>query len=75
MPAQVPPGRVRLADLVAAPSLGVALGFGQPMEHVLRPCPIALRSAERVGLDEEARAVVYYTALLISVGCHADAHE
>jgi hypothetical protein len=34
---------VRLADLVAALSLGVDLGFGQPMEHVLRQCLIALR--------------------------------
>jgi len=25
---------VRLADLVAALSLGIDLGFGQPMEHV-----------------------------------------
>jgi hypothetical protein len=28
--------QVRLAELVAALSLGVDLGFGQPMEHVLR---------------------------------------
>jgi HD-GYP domain-containing protein (c-di-GMP phosphodiesterase class II) len=28
-----------------------------------------------MGLDEEQRAVVYYTALLINVGCHSDAHE
>ena len=69
------PTELRLAELVAALSLGVDLGFGQPMEHVLRQCLIALRLAERVGLDEEARAVVYYTALLINVGCHADAHE
>src|SRR5436190_697130 len=27
------------------------------MEHVLRQCLIALRLAERIGLDEEARAV------------------
>src|SRR5882672_6750036 len=67
--------RVRLAELVGALSLGVDLGFGQPMEHVLRQCLIALRLAERSGLDEESRAVVYYTALLINVGCHADAHE
>src|SRR5439155_13920178 len=67
--------QVRLAELVAALSLGVDLGFGQPMEHVLRQCLIALRLAERVGLDEEARAVVYYTALLVNVGCHSDAHE
>src|SRR6187431_3288711 len=65
----------RLAELVAALSLGIDLGFGQPMEHVLRQCLIALRLAEAVGLDEEERAVVYYTALLINVGCHSDAHE
>jgi HD-GYP domain-containing protein (c-di-GMP phosphodiesterase class II) len=64
-----------LAELVAALSLGVDLGFGQPMEHVLRQCLIALRLAERVGLDEQSRAVVYYTALLVNVGCHSDAHE
>jgi HD-GYP domain-containing protein (c-di-GMP phosphodiesterase class II) len=45
------------------------------MEHVLRQCLIALRLAERIGLDESERAVVYYTALLVNVGCHADAHE
>src|SRR5438105_9784510 len=45
------------------------------MEHVLRQCLIALRLAERLGLDEQARAAVYYTALLVSVGCHTDAHE
>jgi HD-GYP domain-containing protein (c-di-GMP phosphodiesterase class II) len=66
---------VRLAELVAALSLGIDLGFGQPMEHVLRQCLIALRVAERVGLDDEQRAVVYYTALLVNVGCHTDAHE
>src|SRR5579864_2863109 len=66
---------VRLAELVAALSLGIDLGFGQPMEHVLRQCLIALRLAEALGLDEEHRAVVYYTALLVNVGCHADAHE
>lgn len=66
---------MRLAELVAALSLGVDLGFGQPMEHVLRQCLIALRIAERLGLDEAARAGVYYTALLDNVGCHSDAHE
>src|SRR6478672_645718 len=66
---------LRLAELVAALSLGVDLGFGQPMEHVLRQCLIALRLGERIGLDEDERAVVYYTALLVNVGCHADAHE
>src|SRR5437764_9260431 len=45
------------------------------MEHVLRECMIALRLADRLGLDEAERSTVYYTALLVSVGCHADAHE
>src|SRR5271155_3039159 len=67
--------RVRLAEIVAALSLGVDLGFGQPMEHVLRQCLIALRLADRAGLDEQDRMAVYYTALLVNVGCHADAHE
>jgi HD-GYP domain-containing protein (c-di-GMP phosphodiesterase class II)/DNA-binding CsgD family transcriptional regulator len=66
---------VRLAELVAALSLGVDLGFGQPMEHVLRECMIALRLADRIGLDEAERSTVYYTGLLVGVGCHADAHE
>jgi DNA-binding CsgD family transcriptional regulator len=75
MASQADRAHVRLAELVAALSLGIDLGFGQPMEHVLRQCLIALRLAERLGLDEEQRAVVYYTALLINVGCHSDAHE
>jgi HD-GYP domain-containing protein (c-di-GMP phosphodiesterase class II) len=66
---------VRLAELVAVLSLGTDLGLGQPMEHVLRQCLIALRLGERLGLDEEERGVVYYTALLAWVGCHVDAHE
>jgi hypothetical protein len=60
---------------VAALSLGVDPGFGQPMEHVLRQCLIALRLADRAGLDERDRMAVYYTALQVNVGCHADAHE
>jgi HD-GYP domain-containing protein (c-di-GMP phosphodiesterase class II)/DNA-binding CsgD family transcriptional regulator len=70
-----PVTEVRLAELVAALSLGVDLGFGQPMEHVLRECMIALRLAEQIGLEETERSTVYYTALLVNVGCHADAHE
>ena len=66
---------VRLAELVAALSLGIDLGFGQPMEHVLRQCLIALRLGEAAGVDEAQRAAVYYTALLLTVGCHSDAHE
>jgi HD-GYP domain-containing protein (c-di-GMP phosphodiesterase class II) len=66
---------VRLAELVAALSMGIDLGFAQPMEHVLRQCLIALRIAERLEMTDEERAAIYYSALLVNVGCHADAHE
>jgi HD-GYP domain-containing protein (c-di-GMP phosphodiesterase class II) len=66
---------VRLAELVGALSLATDLGLGQPMEHVMRQCLIALRLAERLGLGESERTVVYYVGLLAWVGCHSDAHE
>ena len=49
---------VRLAEFVAALSLGIDLGFGQPMEHILRQCIIALRIADRIGLDDRERGAV-----------------
>ena len=66
---------MRLAEIVAALSLGIDLGFGQPMEHVLRQCRIALRISELVAVDEQTRSSIYYSALLVNVGCHTDAHE
>src|SRR5579859_7148803 len=66
---------IRLAELLAVLSLATDLGMGQPMEHVLRQCLIALRLAERLGVDEAEREVVYYTALVAWVGCHVDAYE
>ena len=67
--------RVTLAELLAVLSLATDLGMGQPMEHVLRQCLIAVRLAERLGLDEAEREVVYYSALIAWVGCHVDAYE
>src|SRR6478609_7391953 len=66
---------VRLSELVATLSLGTDLGLGQPMEHVLRQCLIALRMSERLGFNEAERRVVYYSGLLAWVGCYADAYE
>src|SRR5438132_7562553 len=66
---------IRLAELLAALSLGIDLGFGQPMEHVLRQCRIALRLADLLELDEQERAAVYYAAMLVNVGCHTDSFE
>jgi HD-GYP domain-containing protein (c-di-GMP phosphodiesterase class II) len=69
------PTRVRLAELVATLSLGTDLGLGQPMEHVLRQCLIALRLSDLLRLDESQRRVVYYSGLLAWVGCFIDAYE
>lgn len=67
--------RVRLAELVATLSLGTDLGLGQPMEHVLRQCLIALRIADLLRLDASDRHIVYYSGLLAWVGCFSDAYE
>jgi HD-GYP domain-containing protein (c-di-GMP phosphodiesterase class II) len=64
-----------LAELVALLSLGTDLGLGQPMEHMIRACLIALRLAERIDMDESLRPVLYYSGLLAWVGCHTDAYE
>ena len=48
--------RARLAELVGSLSLGIDLGFGQPMEHVLRQCLIALRLADLADLVEREGA-------------------
>jgi HD-GYP domain-containing protein (c-di-GMP phosphodiesterase class II) len=73
--ASVDRGELRLAELVAAFSLGTDLGLGQPMEHVLRSWRIAAGLGERIGLDESERAALYYVALLAWVGCVADSYE
>jgi HD domain len=44
-------------------SLGTDLGMGHPTEHMLRQSLIALRLAERLGLDDSTRGAVYYVGL------------
>ena len=56
-------------------SLGADLGLGQPMEHCIRRTAIALRLADRLGLDDRDRATTYYLGLMMNVYCHADATE
>ncbi|HSV40060.1 MAG TPA: HD domain-containing phosphohydrolase, partial [Nocardioidaceae bacterium] len=66
---------VRLTELLAALSFGADLGLGHPTEHVQRQTYIALHLAERLGLSEAEREVVYYSSMLAWLGCHVDAHE
>lgn len=65
----------RRAEVVAALSLALDLGLGQPMEHMLRSSIIACRVSTLLGLDARQRGVVYYGDLLAWIGCHADSPE
>lgn len=67
--------RVRLAELVATLSLAIDLGHGQPLQHTVRQTKLAMRIGDLVGVGEDERVATYYTSLLDSVYCHADAHE
>lgn len=63
------------AELLAALSIAIDLGLGQPAEHMLRSAVIATKIADRLGLDRPQRDCCYYTALVMWIGCHADSHE
>ncbi|WP_232078975.1 HD domain-containing phosphohydrolase [Mycobacterium florentinum] len=63
------------AELLAALSVAIDLGLGQPAEHMLRAAMIATRLADRLGLTDAQRDCVYYTTLVMWIGCHADSHE
>ncbi len=63
------------AEMLAALSVAIDLGLGQPAEHMLRATLIATKLADRLGLDRRQRDAVYYTTLIMWIGCHADSHE
>jgi HD-GYP domain-containing protein (c-di-GMP phosphodiesterase class II) len=55
-------------------SLSSDLALGQPMEHVLRACLIALRLADHLALDDAARCETYWVTLLATV-CTGESFE
>jgi len=65
--------RVRAAEVIAALSLATDLGIGVPLEHGLHSTLVAMRLAERLGVDAETASQTYYACLLFYVGCTADA--
>ena len=66
---------LRLAELIAALTLGIDLGLGQPAEHVMRSCLIAGRLGEQIDAPADERENAYWVSLLASVGCTVDASE
>ncbi|MFD1504311.1 HD domain-containing protein [Georgenia yuyongxinii] len=65
----------RRVEVLAGLSVAIDLGLGQPAEHMLRSAVIACGLADRLALSREQTATVYYTTLLMWIGCHADSQE
>ncbi len=63
-----------MAELCASASMFTDLGTGQPQQHGLRTCAIAMTLADALAVDVETARAVYYVALLRFLGCTADAH-
>jgi HD-GYP domain-containing protein (c-di-GMP phosphodiesterase class II) len=70
-----PPDLPTRAEVLAAVSVAIDLGLGQPAEHMLRSALIATRLADRLGLPRAQRDCIYYATLIMWIGCHADSHE
>jgi len=66
---------LRMAELLAALSLAMDLGIGQPLEWMLGACLAGLRFAECLGLPVATRRDVFYLSLLRHIGCSATATE
>ena len=65
----------RRVEVLAGLSVAIDLGLGQPAEHMVRSAVIASGLADRLGLSRQQRGTVYYTSLLMWIGCHADSQE
>jgi HD-GYP domain-containing protein (c-di-GMP phosphodiesterase class II) len=69
------PASLRLADLLGGISIVADLGFGLPRETSLHSCVIGTALARKVGASENEVGDVFYTTLLMHMGCIALAHE
>lgn len=61
--------RTSMGELLGAFAYASDLAFGLHLEDSLRSCFVAMRNAEHLGLSEDERLNVYYTALLKDAGC------
>jgi HD-GYP domain-containing protein (c-di-GMP phosphodiesterase class II) len=66
--------RVRTAELIAALCLATDLGMGFPFEHGLHTALIAMRLADKLGIDRRSASETYYACLLSHAGCTTEAH-
>src|SRR5688572_21868721 len=62
--------RTSMGELLGAFAYASDLAFGLHLEDSLRSCFVTMRIAEHLGLSEDERLNVYYTALLKDAGCN-----
>jgi len=67
------PDEVRTAEVIGSFCLATDLAMGLPFEHGLQSTLVAMRIAERMGVDPAASTQTYYGCLLVSAGCTTDA--
>ena len=64
---------IRVAKVIAALSLATDLGIGVPLEYGLESTLLAMRLADRLGVDADTAFQTYYVCQLFYVGCTANA--
>lgn len=64
---------IATSALLAALSTALDLTEGQLPGHALRTCYLAMRVADRLGLDASAASSLYFGALLKDAGCSSNA--
>ncbi|MGH2762502.1 MAG: HD domain-containing phosphohydrolase [Thermoleophilaceae bacterium] len=64
---------MRTAELAGALCLATDLGMGFPFEHGLQTTLIAMRLADRLGVDSQTAMETYYGSLLAHSGCTTEA--
>jgi putative nucleotidyltransferase with HDIG domain len=62
----------RISEVLSALSHALDLTEGQPPGHTLRSTAIGMRFGDELGLDDAARAELYYALLLKDAGCSAN---
>jgi HD-GYP domain-containing protein (c-di-GMP phosphodiesterase class II) len=66
--------RVRTAELIAALCLATDLGMAFPFEHGLHTTLVAMRLADKLGIDRSGASETYYACLLSHAGCTTEAY-
>ena len=64
---------VRTGEVIGSLCLATDLGMGLPLEHGLQSTLVAMRLADRFGVDHATASQTYYGCLLFYVGCTVDA--